>query len=167
MSKDSYFQEGLKTDFSFIIPIKIPKFIARKTKTMKIIPVKYGLETLLIVYGAFFFMVYQSYTEPKTLGLILMAFYFIFVSICIFGIRYSIDNQILKINNSFFGSTNIDIHQIKKIEKTWNVIASPAPSVFGRVEIFYGNKSIVISPQNLEEFKQNLLSINPSIIVKY
>lgn len=134
---------------------------------MKIIPVKYGLEILLVVYGAFFFMVYQYYSEPKPVALIIMALYFIFVTICIFGIRYSIDNHILKINNGFFGSTNIDIRQIKKIEKTWNAIASPAPSLFGRVEIFYGNKSIVISPKNWEEFKQNLLSINPSIIVNY
>lgn len=131
------------------------------------IPVKYGLEILLVVYGAFFFMVYQYYSEPKPVALIIMALYFIFVTICIFGIRYSIDNHILKINNGFFGSTNIDIRQIKKIEKTWNAIASPAPSLFGRVEIFYGNKSIVISPKNWEEFKQNLLSINPSIIVNY
>ena len=134
---------------------------------MKIIPVKYGLEILLVVYGAFFFMVYQYYSEPKPVALIIMALYFIFVTICIFGIRYSIDNHILKINNGFFGSTNIDIRQIKKIEKTWNAIASPAPSLFGRVEIFYGNKSIVISPKNWEEFKQNLLSISPSIIVNY
>lgn len=134
---------------------------------MKIIPVKYGLEILLVVYGVFFFMVYQYYSEPKPVALIIMALYFIFVTICIFGIRYSIDNHILKINNGFFGSTNIDIRQIKKIEKTWNAIASPAPSLFGRVEIFYGNKSIVISPKNWEEFKQNLLSINPSIIVNY
>lgn len=131
------------------------------------IPVKYGLEILLVVYGAFFFMVYQYYSDPKPVALIIMALYFIFVTICIFGIRYSIDNHILKINNGFFGSTNIDIRQIKKIEKTWNAIASPAPSLFGRVEIFYGNKSIVISPKNWEEFKQNLLSINPSIIVNY
>lgn len=131
------------------------------------IPVKYGLEILLVVYGAFFFMVYQYYSEPKPVALIIMALYFIFVTICIFGIRYSIDNHILKINNGFFGSTNIDIRQIKKIEKTWNAIASPAPSLFGRVEIFYGNKSIVISPKNWEEFKQNLLSISPSIIVNY
>ena len=134
---------------------------------MKIIPVKYGVEILLVVYGAFFFMVYQYYSEPKPVALIIMALYFIFVTICIFGIRHSIDNHILKINNGFFGSTNIDIRQIKKIEKTWNAIASPAPSLFGRVEIFYGNKSIVISPKNWEEFKQNLLSINPSIIVNY
>ncbi|OWK98374.1 hypothetical protein AP75_06465 [Kaistella haifensis DSM 19056] len=134
---------------------------------MKMIPVKYGLEILLVVYGAFFFMVYQYYSEPKPVALIIMALYFIFVTICIFGSRYSIDNHILKINNGFFGSTNIDIRQIKKIEKTWNAIASPAPSLFGRVEIFYGNKSIVISPKNWEEFKQNLLSINPSIIVNY
>lgn len=138
-----------------------------KNKKMKIIPVKYGLEILLVVYGVFFFMVYQYYSEPKPVALIIMALYFIFVTICIFGIRYSIDNHILKINNGFFGSTNIDIRQIKKIEKTWNAIASPAPSLFGRVEIFYGNKSIVISPKNWEEFKQNLLSINPSIIVNY
>ena len=138
-----------------------------KNKKMQIIPVKYGLEILLVVYGAFFFMVYQYYSEPKPVALIIMALYFIFVTICIFGIRYSIDNHILKINNGFFGSTNIDIRQIKKIEKTWNAIASPAPSLFGRVEIFYGNKSIVISPKNWEEFKQNLLSISPSIIVNY
>lgn len=117
MFKDSYFQEWLKSKFPFVITLEILNFMPPKNKKMKIIPVKYGVEILLVVYGAFFFMVYQYYSEPKPVALFIMALYFIFVTICIFGIRYSIDNHILKINNGFFGSTNIDIRQIKKIEK--------------------------------------------------
>ena len=133
---------------------------------MKKISVKYGWETLLIVYGVFFFMLYQYFSEPKEVGLIVIALYFIFVTLCIFGIQYSIDQQILKIKNGIFGTTKIDINQIKTIEKTWNIISSPAPSVSGRVEIYFGNNSIVISPKNFDEFKTELLKINPTIIVK-
>lgn len=133
---------------------------------MKKIPVKFGLEILLFVYGIFFFMLYEYYINPKEGAAIAVAFYFLFITVCIFGIRYRINLHTLEIRNGFLGTTKIDINTIKRIEKTWNAISSPAPSIFGRVEIYYDNKSVVISPKNFEELEQNLLKVNPNIIVK-
>ena len=133
---------------------------------MKIIPVKFGWEILLLVYGIFFWMIYLNFSEPKAGSSILISLYFIFVTVCIFGIRYRIDDQTLKIRNGFFGTTKIDINKIERLEKTWNAISSPAPSVFGRVEIYFENNSIVISPKNFDEFKTELLKVNPNIVVK-
>lgn len=133
---------------------------------MKKIPVKVGCEILLLVYGIFFFMLYQYYVDPKAGAAIVIALYFIFVTVTIFGIRYRIVAHTLEIRNGLFGTTKIDINTIARIEKTWNAISSPAPSIFGRVEIYYHQKSVVISPQNFEAFKDELLSVNPNIIVK-
>ena len=132
---------------------------------MKKVGVKVGWEILLLVYGIFFFMVYQYYIHPKEGALIAIGLYFVFITVTIFGIRYRINAHTLEIRNGVFGTTKIDINSIKRIEKTWNAISSPAPSVFGRVEIYYHNESIVISPQNFETFKKELLYLNPNIIV--
>lgn len=133
---------------------------------MKKISVKLGWEILLLVYGIFFLMLYQYYSQPKEGAAIVIALYLIFVTVSIFGIQYKIEDQILEIRNGFFGKTKIDIHRIHTIEKTWNAISSPAPSIFGRVEIYYDKNSIVISPKNFNEFKEALLNINPAITVK-
>lgn len=83
-----------------------------------------------------------------------------------FSIKYKLDQEFFYIKNSIFGTTKIDVKEIYKIEKTWNLISAPAPSVIGRVEIYFKNNSIVISPKNFEEFKNELLKINPNINVK-
>lgn len=133
---------------------------------MKTIPVKIGWEILLIVYGAFCLIVYQTFSEPKLTGIAVAALYFIFVTVSIFGVKYKTDYKILEITNGFFGKTKIDIDKIRTIEKTSNAISSPAPSIIGRVEIYYGNKSVVISPKYFNEFRDDLLAVNPDILVK-
>lgn len=109
---------------------------------------------LLIVYGLSILMVYNAVVTPKPGAIAIIALYLVFASICLFGIRYQM------------GKTFIDIGAIRKIERTWNLISSPAPSVTGRVEIHYNHHSIVISPKNFNDFKEALLKINPAITVK-
>lgn len=121
---------------------------------------------LLIVYSLSILMVYDAVVTPKPGAIAIIVLYLVFASICLFGIRYQMDDKTLVIRNGFFGKTFIDIGAIRKIERTWNLISSPAPSVTGRVEIHYNHHSIVISPKNFNDFKEALLKINPAITVK-
>lgn len=130
------------------------------------IPVKIGWEILIILIVPLYFMIDGIIEKPELISILLAMFYFLFVGIAIFGIRYQIKDEKLIVTNSFFWKTEIKIKEIFKIEKTWNMLASPAPSVFGRVEIYFPGDSLVISPKNFEEFKKEILKINPNIIVQ-
>ena len=133
---------------------------------MKKIPVKYGIETFIIILLPFLFIISESISNEKFSGILVSFAVLVFVCWVIFGIQYFVDGQLLIIKNSFFGKTKIDINEITKVEKTSNMLSSPAPSLTGRIEIYYGNKSIVISPKFFEEFKNELLRINPTINFK-
>ena len=130
---------------------------------MKKIPVKYGIDTFIIILLPFLFIISESISNEKFSGILVSFAVLVFVCWVIFGIQYFVDGQFLIINNSFFGKTKIDINEINKVEKTSNMLSSPAPSLTGRIEIYYENKSIVISPKFFEEFKNELLRINPNI----
>ena len=130
---------------------------------MKKIPVKYGIDTFIIILLPFLFIISESISNEKFSGILVSFAVLVFVCWVIFGIQYFVDGQFLIIKNSFFGKTKIDINEITKVEKTSNMLSSPAPSLTGRIEIYYGNKSIVISPKFFEEFKNELLRINPNI----
>ena len=133
---------------------------------MKKIPVKYGIDTFIIILLPFLFIISESISNEKFSGILVSFAVFAFVCWMIFGIQYFLDGQFLIIKNSFFGKTKIDINEITKVEKTSNMLSSPAPSLTGRIEIYYENKSIVISPKFFEEFKNELLRINPNINFK-
>ena len=130
------------------------------------ISTKIGLELFLPLNLFFIFIGYQAYNDPKIGGIIALFFTFVFVNYSLLAIEYSIDGENFYIKNGFFGTTVIPISEIYKIEKSWNLISSPAPSVIGRVEIYYKGNSIVISPKDFDELKSALLLINPNITVK-
>ena len=103
------------------------------------------------------------FTDKDYIPLTILIPAIIFVSILIMGISYRIIGNELIIRNSILGSTRIPISDIKSIKKTKNPISSPAPSIFGRIEIIYKNGSIIISPKDFDLFKNELLKINPNI----
>lgn len=133
---------------------------------MKNIPVRIGWELYIPVFCIVFFPVFSEIKNNN--------WEIVFVPLVIIGailfvtltIRYRMDSDSLYIKNSIFGTTKIRINEIYKIEKTSNAISSPAPSISGRVEIYYKSDSIVISPKDFNDFKQELLAVNPDITVK-
>lgn len=133
---------------------------------MKNIPVKIGWELVIPILLIIAVSNFSAIKSESWKALIAPVLILGFVLVGIFGIRYRIDSQKLYIQNSIFGTTKININDISRIEKTWNPLTSPAPSIFGRVQIYYTNGSIIISPKNYEEFKNELLKINPNITVK-
>lgn len=133
---------------------------------MKNIPVKIGWELVIPILLIIAVSNFSAIKSESWKALIAPVLILGFVLVVIFGIRYRIDSQKLYVQNSIFGTTKINIDDISRIEKTWNPLSSPAPSIFGRVQIYYTNGSIIISPKNYEEFKNELLKINPNITVK-
>lgn len=80
--------------------------------------------------------------------------------------KYVIQGNQLKVFSGFIRFKPIDIHAIKKIEKTSNIISAPAASL-DRIEVSYGRfDSLIISPRDKAGFAQALLEINPDITVK-
>ncbi len=133
---------------------------------MKNIPVRIGWELLLFVFVVMIFSTYQEILKLNWKALISPIIILGLVFGLCFSIKYKLDQEFFYIKNSIFRTTKIDVKEIYKIEKTWNLLSSPAPSVIGRVEIYFKNNSIVISPRNFEEFRSELLKINPNINVK-
>lgn len=133
---------------------------------MKSIPVRIGWELLLFILVVMIFSTYQEILKLNWIALLFPIFIFVLVLWLCFSIKYYLDDEFLYIKNSIFGTTKIDVKEIYKIEKSWNLLSSPAPSIIGRVEIYYKNNSIVISLRDFEELKNELLRINPNITVK-
>ncbi|MPT31663.1 MAG: hypothetical protein E2600_08355 [Chryseobacterium sp.] len=133
---------------------------------MKSIPVRIGWELLLFILVVMIFSTYQEILKLNWIALLFPIFIFVLVLWLCFSIKYYLDDEFLYIKNSIFGTTKIDVKEIYKIEKSWNLLSSPAPSIIGRVEIYFGNNSIIISLRKFEEFKNELLKINPNITVK-
>ena len=76
-------------------------------------------------------------------------------------IKYVIEGTMLKV-----WWVKIDIHSIKRIYKTNNLLSSPALSL-DRIAIAYNTyDEVLISPKLKKEFVDELLKINPSIIVE-
>ena len=80
------------------------------------------------------------------------------------NLRYSlIEGFLVIVPGGILPKTRIPIEAIRKIEKTTSLISSPAASL-DRIEVFYNKfDSVVISPENRQEFLQELLKQNPKI----
>lgn len=133
---------------------------------MKNIRSRIGWELLLLIFVILSIASFPDIGKQQWRNLLVPAVIFAFVLLMCLSIRYRIDHQYLYIVNSLFGTEKINVNAIYKIEKTWNMLSAPAPGIFGRVEIYYNNSSIVIAPGDFNQLKSELLKINPNITVK-
>lgn len=84
-----------------------------------------------------------------------------------FTMRYVIDDEYLLIRTKFFPSQKVALQDIRKIEESNSILAAPAFS-FDRLEIIYNKyDSILVSPEDKEQFIADLLNVNPEIEIKY
>lgn len=93
---------------------------------------------------------------------------YIIVALVVFGvivmfmtsIKYVIDGQILKIYFTYGIHTDIDIKSIKSIEKSHNILSSPAASL-SRLAITYGKYGdlVLVSPRNQDDFIKTINEI--------
>ena len=98
----------------------------------------------------------------KQYGLTFTMFGFlVLIGILFSKIKYVIDGQILKI-----WWIKVEIKSIKRIYRTRNPLSSPALSL-DRIAIVYNKyDEVLISPKNKQEFVEELLKINPDILVE-
>ncbi|WP_187478373.1 PH domain-containing protein [Amniculibacterium sp. G2-70] len=131
------------------------------------IPVKTGWLPYLVISLIFALLIFLGVDKSSWIPIAIVFFTLIFVAISFFSIRYEMDDKFLYIYSFFYLYKKVEIRRIYKIEKTWNLISSPAPSLTGRVEIYWpAYNSVVVSPKNFEDFKTELLKRNPDIEVK-
>ena len=98
----------------------------------------------------------QEYVLSVVFALVLVLFYFLSKTV-----KYVIDE-----NNLIIWKTKIDIKSIKKIYKTRNPLSSPALSL-DRIAITYNKyDEVLISPKERNQFVDDLLKVNPDIIVE-
>lgn len=88
-----------------------------------------------------------------------------FALFSIFGIRYTIHNNLLAVKCGMLSTTSYDINQIREIKDTNSILSAPAAS-FDRIAIYFAQQKtpLVISPKDKIAFIRNLQSINPDII---
>lgn len=80
--------------------------------------------------------------------------------------KYTIDKNNLNVRCGFLVNINMEISAITKIEHTRSVLSAPALSL-DRLEVFYNKfDSVMISPQDSDNFIAQLKNINPTIEVK-
>ena len=132
----------------------------------KIYKSKIGIELVIPILLIIIFSFHNIINEPKISAIIILIFILAFILYIFLSIKYTISNQNLNIKGGFLVNEDIDISKIKKIEKTFNILASPAASL-DRIEIKYGDgNSILISPKNKTEFINDVKKINPNIEIK-
>lgn len=116
---------------------------------------------ILIIVGIFSYPIVEGiltnqYGLSITMISILIIMFWMFSKI-----KYVIEETMLKV-----WWIKIDIHSIKRIYKTNNPLSSPALSL-DRIAIVYNKyDEVLISPKLKKEFVDELLKINPSIIVE-
>lgn len=99
------------------------------------------------------------------IGINLVVGFFIFYTFT--NTVYIINGNVLHIKCGFLYNKKIDISMIKRIEESRSPLSSPAASM-DRLEIIYNKfDSILISPKKKKKFIEEILKINPDVIVRY
>ncbi len=89
----------------------------------------------------------------------------LFAAQTIFGISYTVHDNILVINSGLFLYRKIEVERIRKIQSSRSWQSGPASSL-DRIEVFYDKfESVMVSPKDKQQFIDALLNINPNIEV--
>lgn len=90
--------------------------------------------------------------SDKLFFFLMMTVFFVLIIACLFGIKYVIDGEILKIYSFYGVHSDINIRSITKMEKSRCVLSSPAASL-DRLAVHYGKSDVVyISPRHQDDF---------------
>lgn len=100
------------------------------------------------------------------IDLIITGFTFGICFYFIWNTFYIIKGKELKIKAGFIRLKTINIESIRKISNIKSIVSAPASS-FDRIEIKFNKfDEIAISPKHKKKFVQDLLEINPEILVE-
>ena len=128
---------------------------------MKIYKSKVDCWLVLLILGIFGYpiidgILMQEFMLSVVFALVLVVFYFLSKTV-----KYVINE-----NNLIIWKTKIDIKTIRKIYKTRNPLSSPALSLDRIAIVFNKYDEVLISPKEREAFIEDLLKINPDIVVE-
>lgn len=99
-------------------------------------------------------------------GLLIMLAVVAFVFYSFIQTKYIVTDTVLQVKSGFLVNKKIAIQEILSITKTDSIMSAPANSITDRIEVKYKpNKSVIISPKEKQAFVEQLLKINPNIII--
>ena len=128
----------------------------------KLYPSKIGLELVIPIFIILALSFYPLFRAPTTSKIVFSSVVIAFITYMLLSNRYIIDGNTLIIKSGI-STKKIEISSIHKIEKSRNIISSPASSL-DRLEVSFGDgHSILISPKDKAGFIDELRKINPSI----
>jgi Bacterial PH domain len=95
--------------------------------------------------------------------LFVIALFFLYLYL---STTYAIDGDTLHVRSGFILQERLDIREIRSISFVHDFLAAPA-FAFDRLVIRRGKgRSVAISPRNRSSFLNDLLNINPSIVLE-
>ncbi|WP_418894635.1 PH domain-containing protein [Limibacterium fermenti] len=119
---------------------------------------------LVIIFGFTGYLVFSNGFHWA--ALLVFALCVIVTAYIFFSIKYIVSGTLLNVKCGFLTNLYIDIHTIKSISETDNMLSSPAAS-FDRLEIRFGKyDNVLVSPKNKEDVINALLFVNPDIEIK-
>ena len=87
----------------------------------------------------------------------------LFIAHVFLSTHYCIADNTLKIRSGIVYRKDIKIEKIRKIIRTNSILSSPALS-FNRIEIIYNTfDSVLVSPDNEQEFVNTIVQRNPDV----
>lgn len=135
---------------------------------MKTFKTKIGYEILSFIIIVFAIIittaVYKGASKDTlfTLGGILTLVMAVILYL-MFSTEYIVTERKLIIKCGFLKKTELNIDDIKSIERSNSILASPSPSL-DRIELGYGKfDSVLVSPKDKITFAKVLTEINPNI----
>ena len=99
----------------------------------------------------------------QTPHMIMQPLIFLFVGTIWFGIRYQVNDKLLKIKLGPFIPWKVDIMDIQTVSRSYNPISSPATSLRRISFKIKGGGLLLLSPLKEQEFIQALIEVNPEI----
>ena len=129
---------------------------------------KIGLELVIpltLIFGTTLFL--QLIVEQNLLAIAIVVLIIILIVHMFVTTHYTINGDILEIKCGFTFKETVDIKTIKSISETNTILSAPATSI-DRIEIQYGKfDSVVISPKQKLEFINDIVAINPPVVVHF
>lgn len=117
---------------------------------------------LLLVIADIWYLEHHDLRGPIAGAFILIVFEVFFFESVLRSTYYQIDGHTLVIRSSVF-SWRVPIGEIRSITPTRSALSSPALSL-DRLRIEYGDKAIMVSPEDPKRFIEALRAKNPSIV---
>jgi len=129
----------------------------------KVCPSKIGVWLVLILITATVPVFYAAFSKQEYGGLPVLIIVTIFVIHLIATTRYTIGGTMLRVQSGFIINKKIGITSISNVVETYNPISSPAASL-DRLQIYYNDGTVIISPKDKALFISHLHAVNPDIV---